>query len=122
MNPKKVLVVDDEEFVRQLIQIKLKFCGIQTIEAENGVEAIEKALAEKPDLILLDIMMPKMDGVEVLKKLAEDAKEKAAKVVLLTNLAHDPVMKEALSLGALAYLIKADMTPDQLVAKIKEYL
>ena len=118
----KLLVVDDDEYIRDLYEEMLKDSGFEVDTALDGKEGYEKIIAGSYDLILLDIMMPKMDGVEVLKKLAEDAKEKAAKVVLLTNLAHDPVMKEALSLGALAYLIKADMTPDQLVAKIKEYL
>ena len=118
----KLLVVDDDEYIRDLYEEMLKDSGFEVDTAVDGKEGYEKIIAGSYDLILLDIMMPKMDGVEVLKKLAEDAKEKAAKVVLLTNLAHDPVMKEALSLGALAYLIKADMTPDQLVAKIKEYL
>jgi DNA-binding NarL/FixJ family response regulator len=75
-----------------------------------------------PCLIISDFRMPKMDGVEVLRELSKKAKGKAEKVILLTDLAHDPVMKEALDLGAKAYLIKADMTPDQLVEKIKGYL
>ncbi len=68
-------------------------------------------------------MMPKLDGIGVLKKLKETPPQTPnKKIILLTNLAHDPVLQEATALGATAYLIKADMTPDQLLAKIKEYL
>ncbi len=118
----KVLVVDDDEYIRDLYEEILKDSGFTVDTAVDGKDGFDKIIAGSYDLVLLDIMMPKMDGVEVLRSLAKEAKAKAEKVVLLTNLAHDPVMKEALDLGAKAYLIKADLTPDQLVEKIKEIL
>ncbi len=118
----KLLVVDDDEYIRDLYEEVLKDADFDVDTAIDGKDGLEKITSGSYDLILLDIMMPKMDGVEVLRNLSENSKTNASKVVLLTNLAHDPVMKEALSLGAKAYLIKADMTPDQLVEKIKEYL
>lgn len=118
----KLLVVDDDEYIRDLYEEILKDSGFNVDTAVDGKDGLDKITANNYDLILLDIMMPKLDGVEVLRSLSKDAKAKAGKVVLLTNLAHDPVMKEALSLGAKAYLIKADMTPDQLVEKLKEFL
>ena len=121
MNPKKVLVVDDEEFVRQLIQIKLKFCGIQTIEAENGVEAIEKALAEKPDLILLDIMMPKMNGFETCQRLKAIDETSHIPIVMLTARGDPSAKERGESAGALEYLTKP-FSPQKLAERIIEIL
>ena len=121
MNPKKVLVVDDEEFVRQLIQIKLKFCGIQTIEAENGVEAIEKALAEKPDLILLDIMMPKMNGFETCQRLKSIEETSHIPIVMLTARGDPSAKERGESAGALEYLTKP-FSPQKLAERIIEIL
>ncbi|KXK10240.1 MAG: Transcriptional regulatory protein SrrA [Microgenomates bacterium OLB23] len=118
----KLIVVDDDEYIRDLYEEILKDADFNVDTAVDGKDGYDKIIEGDYDLVLLDIMMPKMDGVEVLRELSENAKAKASKVVLLTNLAHDPVMKEALGLGAKAYLIKADMTPDQLVEKVKEYL
>jgi DNA-binding response OmpR family regulator len=118
----KLLVVDDDEYIRDLYEEILKDAKFDVDTAIDGKDGYDKIVAGSYDLILLDIMMPKMDGVEVLRELSEKSKENASKVILLTNLAHDPVMKEALDLGAKAYLIKADMTPDQLVEKIQDYL
>jgi DNA-binding response OmpR family regulator len=118
----KLLVVDDDEYIRDLYEEILKDSGFHVETAVDGKDGLDKIIDGSYDIILLDIMMPKMDGVEVLRELSKKAKGKAEKVILLTNLAHDPVMKEALDLGAKAYLIKADMTPDQLVEKIKGYL
>lgn len=117
---KRLLVVDDDEYIRELYEEVLTDAGftVETaIDGEDGLLKIQKATY---DLVLLDIMMPKKDGVEVLRTLRDEKND--VHVLLLTNLAHDPVMKEGKSLGALAYLIKADMTPDQLVDKIKDLL
>lgn len=115
-----ILIVDDDEYIRELYEEVLKDAGFTVATAVDGQDGLEKIRANAYDLVLLDIMMPKKDGVEVLR--AVSTEKLKAKVLLLTNLAHDPVMKEGKSLGALAYLIKADMTPDQLVAKVKEFL
>lgn len=117
---KHILVVDDDEYIRELYVEVLKDAGYTVDSAIDGQDGYDKISATTYDLVMLDIMMPKMDGVELLKKLA--AEKMHPRVVLLTNLAHDPVMKEGKALGALAYLIKADMTPDQLLDQIKKYL
>lgn len=117
---KKLLVVDDDEYIRELYEEILKDAGFSVDTAVDGQNGLDKIKKNTYNLVLLDIMMPKMDGVEVLRSLHNE--KNTTKVILLTNLAHDPVMKEGKSLGALAYLIKADMTPDQLVEKVKEYL
>ena len=117
-----ILLVDDDALLILLFSRFFEDAGWDVLIAPGGRECLELLGQQHPDLILLDIMMPKMDGIEVLRSLAADSKAKAEKVVLLTNLAHDPVMKEALSLGAKAYLIKAEMTPDQLIDKLKGFL
>jgi CheY-like chemotaxis protein len=121
MNRKKVLIVDDEEFVRQLIQIKLKFCGIDTVEAENGVEAIEKALSEKPDMILLDIMMPKMNGFEACQRLKANKDTAHIPIVMLTARGDPSAKERGENAGALDYLTKP-FSPQKLAERIIEIL
>lgn len=115
-----LLVADDDEYIRDIYEEVLKDAGFDVDAAINGEEAYDKISKTKYDLVMLDIMMPKMDGMEVLRKVRKDKNK--AKVVFLTNLAHDPLKQEGKSLGALAYLVKADMTPDQLVNAIKKFL
>lgn len=121
MNPKKVLIVDDEEFVRQLIQIKLKFCGIETIEAGNGVDAIEKALSEKPDLILLDVMMPKMNGFEACQRLKANKETAHIPIVMLTARGDPSAKERGENAGALEYLTKP-FSPQKLAERVLEIL
>ncbi|OGK28631.1 hypothetical protein A3D06_02145 [Candidatus Roizmanbacteria bacterium RIFCSPHIGHO2_02_FULL_40_9] len=116
---KRILVVDDDEYIRDLYNEILSDAGYDVEIASDGADALDVLEKKSFDLVLLDIMMPKMDGIEMLKHLS--GKKKEISVVLLTNLAHNPVLKEAKSLGAIDYLIKADLTPDQLVEKIKGY-
>ena len=121
MNRKKVLIVDDEEFVRQLIQIKLKFCGIDTVEAANGVEAIEKAISEKPDMILLDIMMPKMNGFEACQRLKANKETAHIPIVMLTARGDPSAKERGENAGALDYLTKP-FSPQKLAERIIEIL
>ncbi|MCG3116182.1 MAG: response regulator [Candidatus Manganitrophus sp. SA1] len=121
MNPKKVLIVDDEEFVRQLIQIKLKFCGIETVEAGNGVEAIEKAVSERPDLILLDVMMPKMNGFEACQRLKANQETAHIPIVMLTARGDPSAKERGENAGALEYLTKP-FSPQKLAERVQEIL
>lgn len=121
MNSKKVLIVDDEEFVRQLIQIKLKFCGIETVEAGNGVEAIEKAVSEKPDLILLDVMMPKMNGFEACQRLKANPETAPIPIVMLTARGDPSAKERGENAGALEYLTKP-FSPQKLAERVLEIL
>lgn len=93
--------------------------GFEIIQAQNGVEGLEKALKDHPDLILLDIIMPKMDGITLFKKLREDEWGKTAGVIILTNLSGDGQVSELLKSGVYEYLIKTDWTLDELAAKVK---
>ncbi len=121
MNPKKVLIVDDEEFVRQLIQIKLKSCGIETIEAGNGIEAIEKAVSEKPDLILLDVMMPKLNGFEACQRLKANNETAHIPIVMLTARGDPSAKERGENAGALEYLTKP-FSPQKLADRVLEIL
>jgi CheY-like chemotaxis protein len=121
MNPKKVLIVDDEEFVRQLIQIKLKFCGIETVEAGNGLEAVERAITEKPDLILLDVMMPKMNGFEACQRLKANQETAHIPIVMLTARGDPSAKERGENAGALEYLTKP-FSPQKLAERVLEIL
>ena len=117
---KHLLVVDDDEYILELYEELLTEAGYKVDTAKNGQEGLDKIKKKSYNLVLLDVMMPILDGIEVLRKLKAD--KVTTPVVLLTNLAHDPVMKESKTLGAKAYLIKADYNPEQLLTKLKEYI
>ncbi len=115
----KILVVEDDSFVIDIYHTKLSQEGYEVIEARNGVEAMKKLEDVRPDLILLDIIMPYMDGIEALRKIKKDEKLKTIPVILLTNLSQKEEINEGLGLGADDYLIKSHFTPSEVLEKIK---
>lgn len=115
----KILLVEDDSFVIDIYHTKLSQEGYEIIEARNGVEAMKKLAEVTPDLILLDIIMPYMDGIEVLRKIKKDDKLKKIPVILLTNLSQKEEISEGLGLGASDYLIKSHFTPSEVLEKIK---
>jgi len=120
---KRILVVEDEPYLRDLYLEILKEEGFKVDSASDGEEAYAKMKAGGYDLVLLDIMLPKMDGLEVLRKLKENKLQNLNKaVLLLTNLGQETIISEGVSLGVRGYLIKSDYTPDNLVKEIKEAL
>ncbi len=122
---KKVLIVEiveDEISLLNVLSEKFKNEGFGVLEAKNGQEGLKIALAEHPDMILLDIIMPVMDGMTMLKKLREDAWGKDAKVIILTNLSDNATVAEAGSFESHEYLVKSDWKIDDVVAKVKEKL
>lgn len=120
---KKILIVDDDMYLRDLYEEILKEAGFEVETAADGREGLTKLSVGGYDLTLLDVMMPHLDGLGVLSKLQEvKPTTPNGPIVLLTNLAHDPVIQEGLSKGAVAYLIKADMTPDQVLENVKKYI
>lgn len=119
----KILLIEDEPLILQLFERKLRLEGFEVETASRGQTGLEKARSSQPDLILLDILMPGMDGFEVMKNLKSDPKTKKIPVVFLTNLSRDEGdVNKGLELGAVAYLVKARFTPAQVVAKLKELL
>lgn len=119
-----VLIAEDEEFLRKILTQSFKDAGFTVLEAVNGVEALNLALAHKPTVSILDIMMPEMDGMETLKKIRLDPSWGAsALVIMLTNLTADNKILEQMAESSPSYyFVKSDMEPDQLIAKVKEIL
>ncbi len=123
MAPKqKVLVVEDEEILLTALREELNTGGYETEGAVDGAEGLEKVKAFKPDLILLDLLMPKMDGMEMLQKLKADSDTRDIPVVILTNLSDYEKISEALSLGAMDYLVKANYKLEDLLDKVRTVL
>jgi len=119
----KVLLIDDDALLLRMYEEKLKHEGFQVETALSGEEGLRKARSSKPNLILLDILMPSMDGFQVLEKLKADPEIKEIPVIFLTNLSRDEGdIKKGLELGASAYLVKARFRPSEVVRKIKEVL
>lgn len=119
----KILIIEDDVYTRDLYEEILKEAGFEIEIAIDGEEGLVKAQEGGYSLILLDLMMPKLDGLGLLEGLEKKKpKKKNGPIVLLTNLAHDPVIKEGLAKGATSYLIKSDLTPEQLVEKVKGFL
>lgn len=117
-----ILIAEDEQELRDLYALRLECESFKVVFASNGEEALEKTLKEKPDLILLDIMMPKKSGMEVLKELKSKPETSKIPVIMLTVLPHEEVKKQASDLGAIHYLIKSRITPSNVVKLIKEAL
>lgn len=116
------MIVEDDSFVMDIYQTKLSDAGFATLEAVNGSEALKILEKEIPDLILLDILMPVMDGIEVLKNIKNNDKFKNIPVILLTNLSQQDEVNRGLELGAKDYLIKSHFTPSEVLEKVKNYL
>jgi DNA-binding response OmpR family regulator len=114
---KKVLVAEDEADIRRLIVYSLKFAGYQVIEALDGQEALDKARAEKPDLILLDVRMPKMNGYDACTALKRETGTQDIPVVFLSARGQDAEIKHGLSLGAEEYILKP-FAPDELYRRV----
>jgi len=120
---KNILLVDDDPLIIRMYQNKLSKEGYTVKTAFNGEEALIQVMKEKPDLILLDIMMPKMNGVETLKALKGEPKTEMIPVIILTNLGDNPEdVKNAKDLGALDYLVKSEITLRELSERVKRVI
>jgi DNA-binding response OmpR family regulator len=119
----RILVVEDDQFLRELYDELLKEEGYDIELAADGEEGLNKMSTGGYDLVLLDIMLPKIDGLEILRRLKDKHPEKPnGPVVLLTNLGQDSIIKEGFNLGASGYLIKSSMNPDQVISEVKVFL
>lgn len=119
---KTILIVEDEEPMQIALEDILKFEGFSVLKAINGEEGLSTALREHPDLILLDILMPQMNGLAMLKKLRADEWGKNAKVIVLTNYDEKEYVATALENEAYDYFIKTDIKITEVIQKIKEKL
>lgn len=118
----KILLIEDEADFARPVKMILEKNKFDVAIATNGEDGISAALTENPDLILLDVLLPKMNGFEVLEKLKSEEKTKNIPVVILSNLGKEDDIKKGLSLGAVGYFIKTRASSADLIEKIKEIL
>lgn len=116
---KKILIIEDDKFLRELIGQKLLKEGYDIVDAVDGEQGIKSIKNEKPDLVLLDLILPGVDGFEVLTKIKEDSKIAQIPVIILSNLGQKDDIEKGLKMGAVDYLIKAHFTPGEIIGKIK---
>ncbi len=115
----KILVVEDDKFLRLLLEKKLKNENFEVVSAIDGEEALEKIVTEKPDLILLDIILPKKSGFLVLEEINKDENLKKIPVFIISNLGQPEDIERGKNLGAKEYFVKAGLSLDELLKKIK---
>lgn len=118
---KKVLLVDDDHSLRQLYNVELSK-EYQVVEAVDGEDGLLKAKSEKPDLILLDVMMPKIDGIVYLTKVKDDAELAKIPIIMLTNFGQENLIQQAFNLGITDYLLKYKVTPSEMAQKVNQVL
>jgi len=118
----KILLIEDDNFLAGMYETKLKLDGFDVQIADDGQKGIDMVTKDTPDIILLDIILPKMDGFTVLKKLKENDQTKSIPVILLTNLGQQEDIDKGLALGAKDYLVKAHFMPSEVVNKIRGIL
>lgn len=118
----KILLIEDNEFMVRMFENIFTLENFQTIVATSGKEGIAKAQTEQPDLILLDIIMPEMNGLQVLEKLKMDPQTKNIPVAMLTALGEEDIIDKSFKLGAVGYLTKPSLNPDQIITEVKNIL
>lgn len=118
----KVLIIEDDPLMSRMYEKIFAFEKYDVVMAGDGQQGLDLARSEKPTLILLDVMMPKMNGFEVLEKLKSDPETKATPVVMLTNLAGEQDAETALAKGAVKYIVKSEYEPKQVADMVKEIL
>ena len=119
---KKILIIEDDKFLRELIAQKLIKEGYDIAEAIDGEKGIKAVEEEKPDLVLLDLILPGIGGFDVLAKMKEDPKMAQFPVIILSNLGQKDDIERGLKMGAVDYMIKAHFTPGEIIEKVKAVL
>lgn len=122
LQSKRILIVENEPNLLELYRLALEQAGFEVATAVNGEMGFTFAKSSPPDLVLLDILMPKVDGYEMLRKLKKEATTKGITVVIFSNLSQKEEIEKGLKLGAKDYIIKTSLTPKMLVEKVKEYV
>lgn len=119
---KKVLIVEDDPMLVEIYEKKFsENSDFEVITASTGVETEKKVAQEKPDLVLLDLILPEEDGFQVLEKVRKTEPGKKAKIIVFSNLSQEEEKQKAMDLGADSFMVKSDFTPQQLVDKIKGF-
>jgi len=119
---KRVLIVEDDHFLSDLYRSVLEGEGYLVSQAFDGLEGIANASKELPDLILLDLVLPELSGLEVLKKIKSSPNGKSLKVVILSNIKDEEIIASATQMGAEGYIVKRTISPNQIADEVKRYL
>ena len=117
-----MLIVDDDEFLLEMYAIKFKEEGFAVEIAKSGQDALEKAASAHPDIVLLDVVLPEMDGFSILQKMRSEKKSDGPLIIMLTNLSQKDDTERGLRLGADDYIVKAHYTPSEVVEKVRKLL
>lgn len=115
----KVLMIEEDYFLRKIYRNKLSLAGFEFLEATNGVEGLNKVIFERPDLVLLDLILPRKNGFDVLIEMGKNQELKDIPVVILSVLGQESDIKRGLALGAKEYLIKSEVSLSEVVSKVK---
>lgn len=118
---KKILMIEDDRFLRKIYRDKFARAGFDFIEATNGEEGLNKVISENPDLVLLDLILPRKNGFDVLIEIKRSVKQPLP-VIILSNLGQESDIQRGLKLGADDYLVKSDVSLSEVVEKTKELL
>ena len=122
-NKPKIIIVEDDPNLLDLYAYEFKNLGFDVIKAEDGMQGLASTISEKPDLVILDVMLPKLDGISMLKELRLTPGDVGrTPVIVLTALSDTSFANEAMRLGANEYFIKTDFMPNKMMSKIKKYL
>lgn len=122
MNKKKIIIIEDDPTISQLYKERLELAGFEVGQVFNGEEGLQKTMEFKPDLVLLDLMLPKKGGINVLQILKTEPATKQMPVIVMTALLDEKYRQQTLRDGAVAHFIKSETAPEQLVAKIMDVL
>ena len=117
---KRIMIIEDDNFLSSLMKVRLEKDGFTVIQAFDGEEAVELLKTERPDLFILDLIMPKVTGFEVLRTISMTPELSNTPVIILSNLAQDSDIQKALELGAKEYFVKVKISIDDILKKIKE--
>lgn len=122
MDAKRILIIDDDLFISDLYSLELQKAGYIVTTASNGELGLSKIQLEKPVLILLDVAMPGLDGLQVLEKIRQNPDYATIKIMMLTNIRDEETIRNGLSKGADGYLLKTSLTPEQVVEEVTKTL
>lgn len=115
-------MIEEDRFLRKIYRNKFLNSGFEFVEATNGIEGLNKVFSEKPDLVLLDIILPRKNGFDVLIDMKRKVISKKIPVIIVSNLGQESDIKKGLSLGAQDYLVKTEISHSEVVDKVKECL
>lgn len=118
----RVLLAEDDKFISRAYQDGLKRAGFDVVSAVDGQEAVDKAKTDKPDIILLDLIMPVKNGFEALEEIKQNEETKKIPVIILSNLGQDSDIQKGKNLGAADYLIKSNFSMNEVIKKIEQFL